>query len=176
MADTIILYESPEVEWMGPPTATRPVWDLPLGPFSPAWLLGRALPGYRIGHWAREAMGELVPRSQALLDGDGDRILLDARLLPVNARLGEALADLAPGQSLEAEGTSYARRLSAPDARDFLMGMDGGDTVPLPTVEASANPRPEPELTSTWSRPPSTATPDPRSERFFWIGSKARRS
>jgi len=130
MPATIILYESSELDWLGPPASTRPVWDLRLGPFTPELLLRRVLPNAEIAFWARESMLGLAPRpSEKVFEAD-EVLLLDARLLPVNRRLGEALDDLGPGGILKAGETEFAQKLSGSDARDRLRELTGQEAIP----------------------------------------------
>ncbi len=135
MPATIILYESPELDWLGPPATTRPVWDMPLGPFTPGSLLERALPGASIHRWARPALQGLCARPAESVFEAEEVLLLDARLLPVNDRLIEALEDLTRGDALEAEGARFALKLTGSEAREYLESLEGSDVVPDPTAQ-----------------------------------------
>ncbi len=135
MPAMIILYESAELDWLGPPATSRPVWDIPLGPFTPGSLLRRALPGTELHHWARPALQGLAPRPAETVFAADELLLLDARLLPVNDKLTEALDDLNRGQVLEAGGLNFARKLSGADAKSFLDSLATDDSIPLPSPQ-----------------------------------------
>jgi UDP-N-acetylglucosamine diphosphorylase/glucosamine-1-phosphate N-acetyltransferase len=130
MADTIILYESPELDWLGPPVSTRPVWDLRLGPFTPEILLRRALPDAEVCFWAREQMQGFRSRAAETVFKNSNVILVDARLLPLSNDLPEALADLKSGETLSAETCDFARKLSGVEAQEYLTSLSKEVVIP----------------------------------------------
>ncbi len=153
MSATIILYESPELDWLGPPASTRPVWDIALGPFTSASLLKRALPDADIHFWSRDHLQGLSPRPKIEAD---DVYLIDARLLPVNDSLAEALADLNTGQTLDAGDLDFARQLSGGEALEFLNSLDNPSAPPEPTPQPLKSPF-GPLLRFWWEMPQVSA-------------------
>ncbi|MDP6419252.1 MAG: putative sugar nucleotidyl transferase [Candidatus Krumholzibacteria bacterium] len=113
----ILVHELPSTPWLGPPVATRPVWDLQLGPFRIRDLFESAFPSHSVFFHESRLRSASLPAE--LLEFQ-KVLLIPAQQLPLQKRFVQEALSLEPGDCLEEEGRVLARMASASEIPDLL--------------------------------------------------------
>ncbi len=120
--ETIILFEPGDRAGLGPIAATRPVWELRVGPTSPRELLELLLQGGEtvLHNWCRDDLAELWPRPLPSVFQSNDLLLLAGnQLLTETDALGQ-LRGLESGETVTEFGQVIAARMGGEEAAAFL--------------------------------------------------------
>ena len=132
--ESVILFEPAGAERLGPIAATRPLWELRVGPATLGeiceWRLGETVAS--LGGWARPSLTGIAPRPGAEIFAQPSVLILAGNVL-LDATALMRLGELATGESIEVGGALIAARLTGEQARERLESLhDSPAAYPAP--------------------------------------------